>query len=87
MKKELEGWQLIEESSVEKLVREFDFDDFESALKFVNKVGQLAEEEDHHPVITLEWGKVEVVWWSHEEGGVEEIDWKMAEACNEVYKI
>lgn len=87
MKKGLEEWQLIEEGSVEKLVREFDFDDFESALQFVNKIGELAEEEDHHPVITLEWGKVEVIWWSHEEGGVEEIDWKMAEACNEVYKI
>lgn len=76
-----------EEGSVEKLVREFDFDDFESALRFVNEVGELAEERDHHPVIALEWGKVEVVWWSHEKGRVEEIDWKMAEACNEVYKI
>lgn len=87
MKKELEGWQVVEEGSVEKLVREFEFDDFESALRFVNKVGELAEEEDHHPVITLEWGRVEVVWWSHEEGGVEEIDWEMARECSEAYQV
>ena len=38
---------------------------FSSAVQFTNKIADLAEQEDHHPAILLEWGKVEVTWWTH----------------------
>ena len=48
--------------------------DYLSALDFVNKVANLAEEEDHHPEILLEWGKVTVSWWSHKIKGLHKND-------------
>ena len=45
-----------------------------SGLDFVNKVADLAEEEDHHPEIVLEWGKVTVNWWSHKIKGLHKND-------------
>ena len=54
--------------------RVFKFDDYEQSLKFSQKVAALAEEEDHHPAILLEWGKVEVTWWTHKIGGLHKND-------------
>ena len=45
-----------------------------AGLKFVSKVANLAEEEDHHPEIILEWGKVTVSWWSHKIKGLHKND-------------
>lgn len=60
------------------LVKEFSFDDFKSALAFVNKVGDLAEEANHHPDIELGWGRVLVRLTTHSEGGVTEKDRQLA---------
>jgi 4a-hydroxytetrahydrobiopterin dehydratase len=48
------------------------------ALDFTNKVGGLAEEEDHHPAILTEYGKVTVVWWTHAIKGLHRNDFIMA---------
>ncbi|MBR9700484.1 4a-hydroxytetrahydrobiopterin dehydratase, partial [Candidatus Woesearchaeota archaeon] len=50
--------------------KEFSFPDFKTALDFVNKVGELAEEEDHHPDIFLSWGKVHIQLTTHSENGL-----------------
>jgi 4a-hydroxytetrahydrobiopterin dehydratase len=46
-------------------VRSYKFPDFKSALAFVNRVGELAEQQGHHPDILLGWGKVEITTWTH----------------------
>jgi len=57
-----------------KLIREFSFPDFKSALAFVNKVGVLAEQEQHHPDIELGWGRAKISLTTHDQGGVTDKD-------------
>jgi len=61
-----------------RLAKEFAFEDFKSALDFVNQVGALAEEEGHHPDIFLTWGKVKVTLFTHKIDGLTENDFIMA---------
>ncbi len=69
------GWELVESQHLEKLFR---FDDFRQALTFTNKVGELAEEQDHHPDIHLAWGRVRVTIWTHKIDGLTESDFVFA---------
>lgn len=68
-------WELVESHHLEKL---FSFDDFRQALDFTNKVGELAEEQDHHPDIYLAWGRVKVTIWTHKIDGLTESDFVFA---------
>lgn len=52
------------------LVGDYDFDDFEAALAFANRIGALAEELNHHPDICLGWGYVELTLWTHSVDGL-----------------
>jgi 4a-hydroxytetrahydrobiopterin dehydratase len=72
--KEIDGWSIIKLENVERLVKVFKFSDYQEAVTFSNAVAMLAEEEDHHPKIVLEWGVVEVSWWSHKIGGLHRND-------------
>lgn len=72
------GWSVITEDGMSRLNREFEFDDFNTALSFTNRIGLLAEEADHHPRLVTEWGRVTVTWWSHSEGGMVAADIEMA---------
>lgn len=72
---QLEGWSVADNHHLRKLVQ---FPDFKTALNFTNKVGALAEEEDHHPDIYLAWGKVELTLWTHKIDGLTESDFVMA---------
>lgn len=69
------GWQVIDEHHLEKEVR---FKDFRQALDFTNRVGELAEAEQHHPDIYLAWGKVKVTIWTHKIDGLTESDFVFA---------
>ena len=60
------------------LKRAFSFADFRSALAFVNRVGEIAEEQGHHPDIFLAWGKAEVTIWTHKIDGLTESDFILA---------
>lgn len=71
----LHGWHVIEEHHLEK---EFKFDNFRDALKFTNKVGELAERVNHHPDIYLAWGKVKLTLWTHKINGLAESDFIFA---------
>jgi 4a-hydroxytetrahydrobiopterin dehydratase len=68
-------WDLVNQHH---LVRAYKFPDFRSALAFVNKVGELAEEQGHHPDILLGWGKVEITTWTHAVDGLTESDFILA---------
>ena len=72
--KEIQDWEPITEDSILKLSRVFNFDDYAQAVHFSNQVANLAEEEDHHPAILLEWGKVQVTWWTHKILGLHKND-------------
>ena len=72
--KEIPDWEPITEDSISKLRRNFSFKDYIQAVEFSNKVAELAEEEDHHPAILLEWGKVQVTWWTHKILGLHKND-------------
>lgn len=78
-------WELIEEDDVKKLRRTFDFSNFVEALEFTNEVGEAAEEEGHHPIITLTWGEATVTWYTHKISGLHENDFIMAAKTDEVY--
>lgn len=70
-----EGWMAVEEHHLE---RSFTFPNFAEALAFVNRVGALAEQENHHPDLHLSWGKVKVVLWTHSVGGLSKNDFILA---------
>ena len=63
--RELPGWQVRREAGIAVLVRTFRFKDFAGALAFANALGAVADAEDHHPRLVVEWGRVEVAWWTH----------------------
>jgi 4a-hydroxytetrahydrobiopterin dehydratase len=74
--RELEpGWEVVDEHHLEK---EYKFKDFRDALAFVNRVGELAEAQGHHPDIYLAWGKVKVTIWTHKIDGLTESDFILA---------
>ncbi|MGD2145481.1 MAG: 4a-hydroxytetrahydrobiopterin dehydratase [Anaerolineae bacterium] len=75
---QLPGWALIEEEGEKKLRRSFKFTNFVSALEFANQVGAIAEDEGHHPVITLTWGRATVAWYTHMIHGLHKNDFIMA---------
>ena len=64
-------WQIINEHHLEK---EYIFADFRQALDFTVKVGELAENQGHHPDIFLSWGKVKLTIWTHKIDGLTESD-------------
>jgi 4a-hydroxytetrahydrobiopterin dehydratase len=83
--KEIEGWNLINDG-VKKLKKEFSFSNYSDSVDFSNKVAGIAEQEDHHPQIILEWGKVTVIWWSHKIKGLHKNDFICAAKTNNITK-
>ena len=69
------GWTVADEHHLEK---EYRFEDFRQALDFTNKVGEMAEDQNHHPDILLAWGKVRVTIWTHKIDGLTESDFVFA---------
>jgi 4a-hydroxytetrahydrobiopterin dehydratase len=78
-------WQVGVVDGVMQLTREFSFRNFVQAMTFSNRVGDLAEAEDHHPAILTEWGKVTITWWSHKIRGLHKNDLIMAARTDRVY--
>lgn len=79
-------WRVIEVNGIRRLERVFTFKDFVAALAFTNLVGDLAEEEGHHPAILTEWGRVTVSWWTHKIKGLHRNDFIMAAKTDELYQ-
>ena len=69
-------WHLNEEAT--KIEREFKFSNFKEAMTFADKVGELAEEEGHHPDLYIAWGKVRIELSTHAVKGLSENDFIMA---------
>ncbi len=70
-------WRVIEHDT--KIEREFEFKDFQAALVFINKAGEIAEDEGHHPNIFLHsWNKVKFTLYTHAIGGLSVNDFVVA---------
>jgi 4a-hydroxytetrahydrobiopterin dehydratase len=75
-----EHWNAVDDA----LERTFEFRDFREALGFVNRVGELAETENHHPDIAINYSKVTLRWWTHTAGGVTDRDVELASRSSEL---
>lgn len=84
LREQIQNWQLKEIDDVQRLEKVFKCKNFVEALEFVNKIGALAEMEDHHPFIVLEWGRVTVQWWTHVVKGLHKNDFIMAAKTDEL---
>lgn len=69
------AWDVVEEHHLTKI---YTFKDFQSALDFTNRVGDLAESVNHHPEICLTWGRATITIWTHSIGGLSEADFVFA---------
>ena len=69
------GWEVVDGHHLSK---EFGFKNFADALAFVNRVGEVAEAQNHHPDVYLAWGKVRVEVWTHKIDGLTESDFIFA---------
>jgi 4a-hydroxytetrahydrobiopterin dehydratase len=66
------------------LVRTLRFPDFAAALAFAVRLGMLAEKRDHHPDVTIGWGKARVLWTTHDAGGITALDLDLARATDDL---
>lgn len=73
--KQVPAWKVVNEHH---LNRTYEFPDFKTALEFVNRVGDVAEQEGHHPNINFTWGKVEISVYTHKVEGLTESDFVLA---------
>jgi len=76
------GWELLDHAT--KIRRKFKLVDFAATLTFVNKIGELAEAEGHHPDITFGWGYCSVLFYTHKIKGLHQNDFIMAAKVNEL---
>lgn len=77
-------WSVVDEH---RLKRTYKFPDFKTALDFVNKIGELAEQQGHHPDILLAWSKVEVTIWTHKIDGLTESDFILAAKIDRLDRV
>ena len=77
------SWRVVDQHHLEKL---YEFPDFRQALDFTNRVGELAEEQKHHPDIHLAWGKVRITIWTHKIDGLTESDFVFAAKADRLLK-
>lgn len=77
-------WNIEAREGIMQLEKLYSFNNFQDALNFTNKVGQLAEQVGHHPALLTEWGKVTVTWWSHKIKGLHKNDFIMAARTDEL---
>tara|TARA_Y100000996_G_C22509457_1_gene637800 strand:- start:265 stop:609 length:345 start_codon:yes stop_codon:yes gene_type:complete len=85
-KQQVPSWIVEEGDNVKKLICSFSFLNYEESVKFTNKIASLAEEEDHHPEIRLEWGKVTVIWWTHKIKGLHKNDFICAKKTDLLFE-
>ena len=79
----IQDWSLIRDGE-HKIRKQFKFDDFKGSLDFVNKVGAIAEEEQHHPDIYIFYNKVQIDLFTHAVGGLSENDFIVASKIDQI---
>ena len=84
---ELSAWQLVQHNKLNVLCKTYQFENFATALAFTNQVGEFAEQVNHHPEITLSWGSVTIIWYTHTMQGIQPNDFRCAAYCDELYTL
>lgn len=82
-----EGWRVVERAdakrgSVKILSCTYRFDDFSGAMRAAQRIGAMAEEQQHHPDLHVSWGRLVVEIWTHKIGGLTESDFIFAAKCD-----
>lgn len=77
------GWRKVE-NSVDKITKTYKFKDFKESIIFVNKVAEIAEQEDHHPDIFVHWNEVTITAWTHAINGLFDNDFIVAAKIDEL---
>ncbi len=80
------NWRLYEKDGEPRLEKVFVFKDFTQAMDFTNQVAKIANQEDHHPAILTEWGRVTVTWWTHRIKGLHQNDFIMAAKTDRLFE-
>ena len=84
---QLPGWEISSPDGVPQLHKTFEFTNYTQCLEFVHQLGMLAEENDHHPEMTISWGKVQVRWWTHTLNGVHLNDFILAARTDDIAEV
>ena len=84
--KQIPSWAPIIRDEIMMLERTYNFSDYTQAVTFTNLVAEMADLEDHHPALLLEWGKVTVTWWSHKIKGLHKNDFICAAKTDKLYQ-
>lgn len=79
-------WEIREVDGVPRLERRFRFASYPDALAFTQRVGEAAEAEDHHPMITVEARRVTVAWWTRAILWLHRNDYIMAAKTDDIYR-
>ena len=74
-----DGWEVVANHHLQKTQH---FKNFADALQFVNRIGTLADQQNHHPDLLLAWGKVTITVWTHKIDGLTESDFIFAAKCD-----
>jgi 4a-hydroxytetrahydrobiopterin dehydratase len=77
------GWKKVDN----KIRRKFEFTDFPEAINFVKKTAEIAEDQNHHPNILIEYNQVTITVWTHEENAITDKDIKLALSVNSVFEV
>ena len=77
---ELDGWSIVDDGTA--IEAEFSFKGFNAAFGFMTRVALAAERQNHHPEWSNVYNRVTIRWTTHSEGGVTELDVKLARACS-----
>lgn len=83
---EIPDWQLINDNGINKLQQIFTIKNYQQAVKFTLAIAELAEQQGHHPKITLEYGQVSVQWWTHIINGLHKNDVIMAAKSSDIFQ-
>ncbi len=78
------GWIKIESEGIAKLEKVFSYRDYQQAVQSAQRVADLADEHNHHPLLIIEWGKLTVQWWTHSANGLSETDFNLARATDDL---
>ena len=78
-------WESVTVNDVERLKRVFKLKNYKESVAFTNRIAEMAEREDHHPLIVLEWGSVTVEWWTHKIHGLHKNDFIAAAKTDKLF--
>jgi 4a-hydroxytetrahydrobiopterin dehydratase len=81
------GWELVTVRGTPRLKRTFRVKGWEPAVALANRIAEMAQQQDHHPSILIEWGRVTVQWWTHSINGLHRNDFVMAARVNDIVQI